>query len=883
MDVVFGRGDAAARWSWTVTARSRDRDAQRRGARTDVREELAFNAEMRARAGRQATPTPSLEDELVRLAEARDRGSRWRRLLRELGYDLRDAVRRLRRAPTFAMGVVGIIAVGLGANSAVGRVANDAFLRPLPFVDADRLVRVQEYSRASDGAIRWTDASSASLEAMQASGAFSVAAALNPLVTALVGAGEPQRLSVGAVTAGWWAAVGVRPAVGRLFTPAEEAAGDGAGVVLVSDQLWRTRFGARADVLGATLSVDGGVRTIIGVMPPGYRFPYDEDAWWPMRITSPQRGFFLAGRLANGVTLDVANQALDAAGPSLVRADPILRGQLPRARSFRDVLVGDDGQVVLVLAWAVALLLLIVATNVTMLFLTRSVSRERELAVRAALGCGRARQVRLLMIEAWVLFAAGGAIGLGLSALVERALLVLVPHVLVEQTAMTSLPADVRVLGMTVALVFVCGALVGLSAAWRAPTVDLTEALRATARAGASTSGRRALGGLVIAELALAAVLLSTAVTVASGLRQLETRDVGFRTADLLTWHLELGAPRLQSAAAHLTLVQHIESRIGPLGGQTGVGISTVNPLCCGDWGARVAVEGQPVTPLTANVVNWRLVTPSFFRTLGVPVLAGRPFDEHDTVSSEPVAIVDERFARRYWPGTSANAIGRRIKRGSTDSAFSWLRIVGVVSAIEDAGDYTETWYLPYLQDPAGVSTEELYVWLRTSDVAATSAAVRTAMRGIDPALPVNDLRLMEEVKQTALTQRRHATVVAASFGAAGVILALSGVYALVAFVVTRERRDIGVRLALGATGSGVLRQVIGRLVRLGLVGVLIGCAVAWWVEPMVVRALGARPLGFWLPATLVATLLLVASILAAWLPARRVLALDPVRALTDA
>jgi putative ABC transport system permease protein len=883
MDVLFSGGDAAARWSGPMRARLKDRDARRREARTDVREELAFNAEMRARAGRYRTSPPSLEDELVQLADTRDRGRRWRRLPGELGYDLTDAIRRLRRAPAFTAGVVGILAVGLGANSAVVRVANDAFLRPLPFAKADRLVRVQEYSRASDGTIRWTDASSPSLEAMQASGAFSVAAALNPLFTALVGAREPQRLSVGAVTAGWWTAVGVRPAVGRLFTPAEEAAGDGAGVVLISDQLWHTRFGGRATALGATLSVDSSVRTIIGVMPPGYRFPYDEDAWWPMRITTPQRGFFLAGRLADGVTLDLANQKLDAAGPSLVGAYPILRGQLPRARRFRDVLVGDDGRVVLVLTWAVALLLLIVATNVTMLFLTRLVSRERELAVRAALGCGRARQIRHLMIEAWLLFLAGGAIGLGLSALAERALLVLVPHVLVEQAAMASLPADVRVLGMTVAIVVVCGTLVGLGAAWRAPTVDLTEALRATARAGASTSGRRALGGLVIVELALAAVLLSTAVTVASGLRQLEARDVGFRTDNLLTWHLELGAPRLQSAAAHMALVERIESRIGPLGGPTGVGMSTVNPLCCADWGSRVAVEGQPVTPLTANTVNWRLVTPSFFRTLGVPVLAGRPFDKHDTVSSEPVAIVDERFARRYWPGANANAIGQRIKRGSTDSAFPWLRVVGVVSAIEDAGDYTETWYVPYLQEPAGASTEDLHVWIRTADVTATSAAVRTAMRGIDPALPVNDLRLMEEVKQTALTQRRHATVVAASFGAAGVILALSGVYALVAFVVARERRDIGVRLALGATGAGVLRQVVGRLVRLSSMGVLIGCMVARWVEPLVVRALGARPLGFWLPAALVATLLLVASIVAAWLPARRVLALDPVRALMEA
>jgi len=268
--------------------------------------------------------------------------------------------------------------------------------------------------------------------------------------------------------------------------------------------------------------------------------------------------------------------------------------------------------------------------------------------------------------------------------------------------------------------------------------------------------GRRLLAGLVLVELALAAVLLSAAATVTGGLRQLETRDVGFPTADLLTWHLELGAPRFQSAAAHLALVDRIESRIARLAGPTGVGMSTVNPLCCGDWGSRVAVDGEPVTTFTANVVNWRLVTPGFFRALGVPLLAGRPFDAHDTPTSEPVAIVDARFARRYWPGSPAAALGKRIKRGSTDAPYPWMRIVGVAGTVEDAGDYTETWYVPYLQEPAASSTDDLHIWFRSADVAVASAAVRAAMRDIDPTLPVIDLRTMEDAKQTALAQRRQ-------------------------------------------------------------------------------------------------------------------------------
>ena len=859
-----------------MTWRRRHRDATRQ----DVRDELAFNAAMRARDGRTDAASGALEDRLVDLAASRDRARRWRALARSAVDDATDTARRVRRAPAFAAGVVGIVALGLGAATAVLRVADAAFLRPLPFSDLDRLVRVQEYSRGSDGSIRFVDGSGVSFEAMQASRAFASAAALRPLFTAIVGGGEAQRIAVGAVTASWWDVLGVTPALGRSFTVEETAQGDGADVALISDALWRTRYGGRSDVLSGTLSVDGRARTIVGVMPPGYRFPYEEDAWWPTRIRADERGFFLAARLAPGTTMAAANRELDVVGPALVRDHPILRGNMPRARRFRDILIGDDGRAVLVLAWAVALLLLIAASNVAMLFLTRLVASERELAVRAALGCSRARETRRLVMESWMLFAAGGLAGLAVSAVAARALLVLVPQVLVNQAAVTSLPVDVRVLGWTASLVLVCGAAVGLLAAWRAPRTDLTEALRATARSGGPASGRRSLGGLVVVELALAAALLATAVTVAGGLRQLETRDVGFRTDDLLTWHVELGTTRLSSAAAHLALVDRLETLVGPLGTPAGVGMSTVNPLCCGDWGAQVAAEGQPVTALTANAVNWRLVTPSFFDVLGIRLVAGRAFDAHDVVSGEPVAIVDDRFARRYWP--RGDAVGKRIKRGPTDSAYPWLRIVGVASAVEDSGDYTETLYAPYLQNPAAPSTSDLHIWLRTSTPASAAAGVRRVMPEVDATLPVLELRTMDEVKATALTQRRHAATVAAAFGGAGLALALCGVYALVAFVVARERRDIGVRLALGASAGRVLRQVVVRLVRLGFAGIAAGLVGAAAAQSRVVSALGARPMAVWLPAASIAAGLVVAVTLAAWFPARRVLRIDPVRVLAD-
>ncbi len=615
---IFARGLAVADGEWPVIGRRRRRGGLEDESRKQVREELAFSAEMRAREGRASDAPLALEDHLVRVAQSHRRRVRLKSLGNELIFDSMDAVRRLRRAPAFALGAIAIVALGLGANSAVFSVENATFLTALPFADADRLVRVQEYSRAIGGATRWVDGSGASLLAMRDCGAFSSSAALNPIWTALAGGGDVERIAAGAVTAGWFSAIGVTPAFGRAFTPDEERAGDGVRVAVISDRLWHERYGGRSDVLGASLSIDGSVRTIVGVLRPGYRFPYDEDAWWPATVQPNVRGLFLAGRLAPGVSFEEASSRLAAQGPRLLLDyAAVMHGNVPGIRRFRDILIGDEGRVMFVLAWAVAVLLLIVAGNVTMLFITRIVSRERELAVRAALGCGRGRQIRHLILESLMVFAAGGVLGLGVAALAARALISIVPHVLVEQTGMTSIAFDWRVLSVTTLLALVCGSVVGGVSAWRAPRTDLREALTAV---GANRIVRRRPPHARGARRGRAGAGRSADLHRGHGCRglhQLQARDVGFRTDDLLTWHVELGTPRFHSAAAHLALVDRIAARLGPVAGPAGVGMSTVNPLCCGDWGSQMAVDGQPVTATTANAVNWRLVMPSYFSALG--------------------------------------------------------------------------------------------------------------------------------------------------------------------------------------------------------------------------------------------------------------------------
>jgi putative ABC transport system permease protein len=873
-----------ARW-WSRRRQSRQPVA-------DVREELAFHLEMRTRelmAGgldretaaaqaRQKLGDTTLEPDLLRLAASRDRVLRRWASLDEMRFDLRDAARRLSRSPAFTVATVGIIALGFGATSAVFSLANTAYFRPLPFREDGRLVRVQEYRLTSDGAVSWIDASAPTLQAMKDSGDFSASAALRPLSLALFAGDSGARVEVGAVTDGWSAALGISPVLGRLFTREEEQAGDAADAVVISHHLWQAVFAGRADALGQRLRFDGGSRAVVGVLPVGYSFPYLEDAWWPTRVAIDQRGFFLWGRLRPGVTIADANRHFDEVAPALFHDHPdTMRGLQPRARSMRDVVIGDQGRVVMLLGWSVAVLLLIVGTNIAMLLMTQLASRQRELAVRAALGCGVVRQGRTLTLESLFVALAGGAVGLIATLLLHGGLARLLPAVLTTQFGEGAQPIDWRVLTFALGLALVGGLVLGAVGAFRASSVNLAAAFRESTRTGFA-SGRRVLSALVVLELTLASALVGVAITVGAEFIHLESRDVGFPTSNLWTFHVELQSPRLSTAAARHTLIDQLQTRLRGVPGTSAVGISTVNPLCCGDWGASFAIDGQPVTSANANKTNWRLVTPPFFETLGVRLRAGRFFDDHDTTESEPVAIVDERFARRYWPGRSA--IGQRVKRGWTDSTYPWMRIVGVVSAVDDEGDYSDTWYAPYFQNPVGPSSDELHVWMRVAREPAPVSLVRAVMRDIDRALPIYRLSAMNDIKREELEQRRLGTGVAVSFAAVGTVLALCGVYALVAFVVTREQRDMGIRLALGATPGHVLRQVVGRMLRLSMVGVGVGVLVIRLTQHQLAAALGAAPEPFWPIAAAVAIGLLLAVVSAAGVPARAVLRIDPRKTL---
>lgn len=858
------------------------RARRRRETEQDVRDELQLHRELRATdpTSPPASSTAS-EPELIRLARARDRRLTLSRFVDELRLDLVDSLRRLARAPGFTVATVGILAVGLGASATVFGLANMIYFRALPFPDADRVLRIQETNRPPTGGVQWIDASVPTLMEAKQNAALAGAAGLRSSSASLIVPGASARhISIGEIGEGWSDVTGIRPLMGRTFTLEEERLGAGAPVAVISYELWQTHFGGRADVLGQPLVFDAGSRTVVGVLPRGFRFPYLADAWWPQSFRPDARGLFIYARLKPGVTLADANERLAAAAPELNRAWPaVIRGMVPQARLIRSVIVSDDDRVVLLLGWAAAVLLLIVGSNVAMQLTTRIVSRQRELALRAALGCGWGRQLRHLTIEAMVVFLAGGVGGLGVAVVGRRLLDAALPETMATQLPMADIAIDGRVAIFTLALALVAGALFGAVSAWRT-TAHTRSTASAQSRAIGSRSGRRTAGVLIALELTFAAALVSAAAMVGGALRQIENRDVGFPTAGLLSMQFELAGDRLNSAAGHLQTLTGLETRLRALPGVEAVGTTTVNPLCCGDWGSRATPEGQVVRLEDATTVNWRLVSPALFDAMGIRLLAGRAFDDRDRENGEPVVIVDSRMAARFWPGQ--NAVGKRVKRGGTDSPFPWMRVVGVVSAVEDAGDYTESWYLPYLQYPTAASTESLHVMIRVRDPGAMFAPVRRVVGEVDPGLAIIELRTMDDIKMRALNQQRLGTRVALVFAAIGGLLALAGVYGLVAFVVAGETREMGIRLALGASPGRVMRGVVGRVGRLALIGVVIGLAIAALAQSRVIGALGARPENF-LPAAVAMTLaLLAAAVFAAVLPARRVLTLDPRDALNS-
>jgi putative ABC transport system permease protein len=862
----------------------------------DVNDEMRLHAELRAReleaaglppeeardrAAREVGVPSAVVPAVLDLAASADRAASLRQRLDEMAQDVRYALRSFHRAPGFTALALLTIALGLGANAAIFGVVNVAFLMPLPFDPDNTLVRVREFRTLADGRRINGDGSRRTADAIAARpDRFRASVSASGTGRALAREGGAIRVAAMRVGPGFTSVVGISPVLGRTFSREEENAGEGGGVALISHRLWQTAFAGETSILGQTIRLDGQPMAVVGVLPPNFHVPYDTDVWYPSRFGENERSIFILARLAPGVSLEQARAALEPIGRVLNAQYPdVLGGLGVTAVQARDYFVAGQDRVALALMGAVAFLLLIACANVALLLTTRFASRRKEVAVRAALGCGRGRQIRQFVTEGVLLFFAGGAIGLVIALWLRRWLAVFLPEAIATQVGIEGIPIDVRLVAFSAGLSMAAGVTFGLIAALRAGTADIGSVLKGGGRSVAATASRGTLATLVIVEVALALVLLTAAGTMVDTFLRVQGRSLGFEPDGVLTMQVDLGAARYASAEARRAFIARALERARAMRGVESAGVTTVNPLCCGNWGMRVTPEGYPAVPAEQSpVVQHFIVTPGYFETVRHAIVRGRAFTEADTEGAEMTVIVDTAFADRFWPGESA--VGKRVKRGGLDSPHPWLTVVGVAATVVDEGEYTESWYLPYAQHAMGPSAGGAHLMIRAAgDSSALVPLVRAAVAELDPNLALFEIATMDSLLADNLRQDRLGAFVSAMFAFAGLLLAALGLYGVLSFVVNEDMREIGLRIALGASRTGVLDLVVGRAVRMTAIGLGIGIVAALGASSLFARLLeDARP--DWRIIAASSCVLLAVTLAAAVLPARRALKLDPLEVL---
>jgi putative ABC transport system permease protein len=798
--------------------------------------------------------------------------------------DLRSAVRALRAHAPLAATIVLILGAAIGANTAVFALVNTVLLSPLPFADPARLVTInQTRADSSNEPLSIPDYR----DLRDGNRTFEGLAAAFQWSANLTG-GEAERVQGMKASASLFALLRAKASLGRALTPDDER-GSGAKVVVLTDQFWRRRFGASPAVLGTSLVLNGDAYAVVGVLPGGFITPVrDADLVAPFPIdTDPRResrdaGFLrVIGRLRPDVTVDAARADLDAI---MAR----LRVEYPKTNAthlgttvtdWRSALVTSQRPVLLLLQGAVALVLLVACANVANLFFASAIRREHEFGVRAALGASPARRVRQVLVETLLVAIAAGAAGLAIEVIAQRALTVLTPA---DLRALT--PPDAvspRVLIFTGAATLAATLLFGLLPALHLGGSQTT--LRSTR--GASPANRRLRATLVAAEVAIASMLITTAVLLSQSFARLQAVDPGFRTDHLLTARLSLPRTRYPRAEQAARFVDALRPRLLALPGVEDAAAVNVVPLNGYHATADIWPADRPVpAPDDRPQAQYRMISPSYVRTFAVPLIAGRSFDEHDNAAAEPVVLVSRTLARRFW--TVDGAVGRSVVIQDSDVPRQ-ARIVGVVGDVKHYGldaEVTPDLYTPIPQVPDQTVqwlANNMYWGLRTKgDPGALRESFRRALREVDADVPASAMRTMEESLDLALAPRRTNLWLVRVFAGLALLLAAAGVYAVTSFTVALRRREIAIRSALGASVDRNMRTVVADAARPIVIGLVLGAAGAMAASPALrsvlfeVEPLSPGPFSM-VSATLLAAGLAAAAIAA--LPIRRV---DPLEAL---
>jgi len=802
-------------------------------------------------------------------------------LLEDTVRDIRHAVRVLRRAPGFTTAALVTLALGIGATSGIFSVVRTVMLEPLPYPEPDRLVAVWETNRG--GTSRNVIAPANFVAWRERTRTLEHLGMVGPVGVAMVINGQPDQISGLTVSSDVFRALGVQPALGRAYTAEEDP---GNAVIVLSHEFWQRRLGGRRDVLAMTLATDGGPRTVIGVMPPGFTvvgqiadflIPYGQTLE-QLRALRGRGSSYAIARLREGVSLGQAYSEMRSIYADLEREEPQRNARRTvMLLHLQEQMVGELRPALFALVGAVALVLLVACVNVANLLLARSAARAREVGLRTALGAKRARLVRQLLTESLVLAVAGGVAGLGVAALCHRGLLALVgdriPIPRLDQMAL-----DLPVVAFTMVTALATGILFGLVPAF-VSTSTASDALREGGRHGGGRRLHGVLSTLVVAEVALSLVLLAGAGLLMRSFLRLQSNDLGFRTEGVLTAAVQLPATRYDLSQAGGFFRESL-SRIAALPGvqhAAGASCMPVPFACIGTSFWRVDRPKPADGQLSSGQV--RPITPEFFKTMGIPHVAGRDFSESDTVDSVPVAIVSEELVRQQF--VDGSPLGRRL-RVNVDHAngrddVEWM-VVGVVGNTKSSldGPVRQTIFIPRTQRPGGGMT----FFIRTQqDPMLFATTVAGVVHSMEPEAPVR-VRTLEDVVGSTIARPRAISVLVGVFALLALALAAVGVYGVMAYSVRERTQEIGVRMALGATAISVLRLVLGQALRLVSIGIAVGLVAAGAFTRLLQRLLfQVEPLDPWTFAGTALVLLVVATV-ASYVPARRGMRMAPVDAL---
>ncbi len=791
-------------------------------------------------------------------------------------HDLKLALRALFAKPSFSLMIVGMLALGIAGNVTIFTIYNELFLQNLPLPQADRLVNLDE--TAPKWNLRFVSIAKPDFDAWnEHNTTFDSMAVFDTENFNLSGRGAAQRLQAARVTADMMKVLRLNPELGRDFRPEEDRFG-GAKVVLVGHRLWRERLGGDRNIVGQILKLDGEPYAVVGVLPAAAVFPVGADVWVPLAANPHDReGWYLegVGRLKPGVTMAQARADLTRIHRALIATGRKDNGATtPTVMSLTDRFLGNFRTAGDVLLGAVGIVLLIACANIAGLMMVRTASRSREVAIRTALGASRASIVRQLLTESLLYAVLGGAAGILLGKLLLRLLVASVPEIPFPWLDFSIHgPALLFSLGVTGLAVI----LFGLAPALHGSRADLQTALHESARSSASGGRRMVLRTLVTGEVCLAVLLLVTAALLFQALRSAMKVDPGFRPQGVLTYRVALAQASYPDRPACVKFFENLVERMRTLPGVTAAGGATLPPLS-GHWGQFFVAEGTPPVSTSQEdpVILQVLATPGYLDAVGMTLLSGRHFTERDGVGDKRVAIVNQAFAKRFFPNN--DPIGRRIRYKWWKAG--WIEIVGVARDTRHYGldqDARPGVFIPYRQWVVPVLT----LVLRTpGSPGMLVAPAREALRQMDPELPMFDVTQLSEAVDRSLWSRRFYSTLALAFAAVAVLLAAGGVYGVVSYAVSQRTRELGIRLALGATPGRVMRQVLRDGVAMLVIGIPLGIAamiaLSGVVENLLFGVKARDPVTYAAVALAIAVIALAAN----WIPARRAAAIAPTEAL---